>query len=53
MLILNKQDFQQVFSMADANVSQDALQYYSSGTTTVPLRVNVEVQNNRVTVYLC
>lgn len=44
MLILNKQDIQQVYSMADAiNASQDALQYYSSGKTTVPLRVNVEV----------
>lgn len=44
MLILNKQDIQQVFSMADAiNASQDALQYYSSGKTTVPLRVNIEV----------
>lgn len=44
MLILNKQDIQQVFSMTDAiNASQDALQYYSSGKTTVPLRVNVEV----------
>lgn len=44
MLILNKQDIQQVFSMADAiNACHCALQYYSSGKSTVPLRVNVEV----------
>lgn len=44
MLILNKQDIQQVFSMDDAiKTSQDALRSYSSGKPTVPLRVNIEV----------
>lgn len=44
MLILNKQDIQQVFSMSDAiKTCQEALQYYSAGKSIVPLRTTIDI----------
>lgn len=47
ILILNKNDIENIFSMKDAiNASKDALMLYSNNKTIIPLRINIDIKKH-------
>ncbi len=48
MLLLSKNDMRKIFTMKDAiEAAKQAFRIYSEGVCTVPLRVNIDAQNNQ------
>lgn len=53
IVILKEKDIKKIYNMKDAiNASKDALKLYSKGSTDIPLRVNINVDEDSESMYM-